>query len=294
MDRRSREYSMSLPKVWDTKWWYRRLEWECKINGRKFIFILSNDTVGIAPRDYEIVDDPAFQIAFQEARNAREKAFSQSYDEDGEFDAWRNSESDRLQKVVAKDIEIPLSEIPTSGQSQEDLEKSAELKIRLLYEHRFSELETLHNRMQQERDERLKELKSIQDQIEQTRKNRQIIFDDRERSLARERRELEEEKRLWMRLQVIVASGDAPDPGCVYLIDGKNGQFKLGKSTKLDGRIGAIKTSNPNVDGYTAIIATGHMSELESNLKKQFASKNIRGEWYALSEDDVSFIRSLA
>lgn len=82
-------------------------------------------------------------------------------------------------------------------------------------------------------------------------------------------------------------------PGFVYLFRCENGLTKIGKSADPARRI-------KNLSGYPVsvhpvhAIATDDMSWLEALLHRRFRDNRVRGEWFALGEEDVAVIMQVA
>lgn len=92
------------------------------------------------------------------------------------------------------------------------------------------------------------------------------------------------------------ASDTVPDhrvninPGYVYVIEG-HGYYKIGLSTEPKKRIKNLQTSVPFPLRYIHLIATSYMVQTETLLHTTFAKKRTNGEWFALDEQDVTWIR---
>lgn len=69
--------------------------------------------------------------------------------------------------------------------------------------------------------------------------------------------------------------------------------YKIGMSDNVSKRVKQIQTNSPHEVKHIHTIPTDNPSDLEQQLHTRFASKRVRGEWFALSDDDVSFICSL-
>lgn len=80
--------------------------------------------------------------------------------------------------------------------------------------------------------------------------------------------------------------------GYVYLItDGTF--FKIGQSITPKKRLAAMRTTSPSELVLLHVIATDDMDTLETRLHSKFSKKNIRGEWFRLTDGDVKYITSL-
>jgi hypothetical protein len=75
--------------------------------------------------------------------------------------------------------------------------------------------------------------------------------------------------------------------GGVYLL--KSGPFyKIGKATVFDNRIKRIALQLPEAVTVVHKIYTNNPDQLERYWHKRFANKRKNGEWFALSEADVT------
>ena len=76
----------------------------------------------------------------------------------------------------------------------------------------------------------------------------------------------------------------------IYLI--KVGDFhKIGIADNLRGRFLTIKTNNPGKIEVRIAARTLSASLLEKALLEYFKDKTISGEWLAISEDEILFIK---
>lgn len=84
-------------------------------------------------------------------------------------------------------------------------------------------------------------------------------------------------------------------PGYVYLIQEPTlGSYKIGKTKNPEDRLRTFGVLMPIYPEYLCLIETPNHHWLETHLHKRFASKRLRGEWFALSPEDVEFIKRLA
>lgn len=87
-------------------------------------------------------------------------------------------------------------------------------------------------------------------------------------------------------------------PGFVYLIravtDNAN-WYKIGCTSKPAARLKTLSaTKLPFELEITCLIPSDCMHDLEQELHQRFAGYRIRGEWFALTPEDVEYIRGLA
>lgn len=71
-----------------------------------------------------------------------------------------------------------------------------------------------------------------------------------------------------------------------YIAKDGSGLFKIGKSENVRLRIKSLSVANPLIELVYEI-----NRDVESELHKRFENKRVRGEWFSLSNDDISFIR---
>lgn len=236
---------------------------------------------------------PEFASALAGAMIASDITFSPSLDEHGIYAKWR-ADNPRfafrlhpksrynvyLKELVADDKSLCLEILSTDWDSKketpefinylpatevDELRKSVESKLTREYKAQFKQLEQ---------------------QSQQLKAERQSIKD--------ERAAFEEEKRLWRQMQDVLSDASNVDAGYIYLLRGGGSRFKIGKTIDPAKRLSQFQISSPDIAQFEVVIATGRMSELESNLHAQFKDKRIRGEWFMLFDEDVNFIKSLA
>lgn len=85
---------------------------------------------------------------------------------------------------------------------------------------------------------------------------------------------------------------DIPTWGGVYLVKCLD-RYKIGKAQNIRFRVSALATAAPYDLEYIHGIQTRQATELERQLHNRFAAKRVRGEWFELSAEDVSYITSL-
>jgi len=82
-------------------------------------------------------------------------------------------------------------------------------------------------------------------------------------------------------------------PGYVYLIQGENGFYKIGRTVAPENRMKTFNVKLPfNVEYICLVKHDDHVS-LETELHERFAAKRINGEWFALNDEDVTYIKAL-
>lgn len=83
-----------------------------------------------------------------------------------------------------------------------------------------------------------------------------------------------------------------PSPGHVYVMEG-NGLYKIGRTTRLDKRIRHFSTLFPVPITVVTTIPTDDPIALEKRLHERFREHRRTGEWFALSEEDLDYIRRI-
>lgn len=89
-------------------------------------------------------------------------------------------------------------------------------------------------------------------------------------------------------------SGKVPvgHPGYVYLMQSRDA-YKIGKSVAPDRRLTEISSLIPHPMRLVHTIRTDNMTSLERALHARFADKRLEGEWFALTPDDIEYVKGL-
>lgn len=80
---------------------------------------------------------------------------------------------------------------------------------------------------------------------------------------------------------------DEKGKNMTYLATDSTGLVKIGRSSDFKGREQTLKTGNPTLSMLAVID-----SDVETRLHKEYASKNVTGEWFSLSVCDIENILS--
>ena len=72
----------------------------------------------------------------------------------------------------------------------------------------------------------------------------------------------------------------------LYLME-CNGQFKIGISNNPESRYKTFLTGNPNINLVCYSKPISFAMFLETKLHHLFKDKNIKGEWFTLSEENI-------
>lgn len=84
-----------------------------------------------------------------------------------------------------------------------------------------------------------------------------------------------------------------PAPGYIYVIRRKDGEYKIGKSKSAVDRIESLSVKLPFAVEPVCVIASDDMNGLEKQLHERFQDKRVNGEWFALTNEDVEYLKSL-
>lgn len=78
-------------------------------------------------------------------------------------------------------------------------------------------------------------------------------------------------------------------PTKIYImVDHSTGYYKIGRSINPSFREKTLQSEKPTI---TLLFGFDSTHQQEKQLHAQYASKRIRGEWFALTEDDLSTIK---
>lgn len=81
--------------------------------------------------------------------------------------------------------------------------------------------------------------------------------------------------------------------GYVYLLKSDSGSYKIGRSKRPDDRLATFSVKLPFPVRYVCLLKSEDMYSLEKELHARFEQRRIDGEWFALSQEDISYIKSL-
>jgi len=76
----------------------------------------------------------------------------------------------------------------------------------------------------------------------------------------------------------------------VYLIRAENGLVKIGKTHDVQARLQALDIGSPVSLELLYVIETQYADEVEQRLHGIYEAKRVKGEWFALSEQDIQDI----
>lgn len=87
---------------------------------------------------------------------------------------------------------------------------------------------------------------------------------------------------------------EKPTKGLVYLLKIEDrDEYKIGVTTNLDKRVTQLSTQMPFELEIINTIKSNDIYQLESELHSKFEDKNINGEWFELTNRDISYIKKI-
>ncbi|WNS82204.1 GIY-YIG nuclease family protein [Domibacillus sp. DTU_2020_1001157_1_SI_ALB_TIR_016] len=85
---------------------------------------------------------------------------------------------------------------------------------------------------------------------------------------------------------------DGKAPGYVYFVqEHLNGSFKIGKTKHIDQRMNLFSVKLPFENELIFLIKSGNHHQTEVAFHKHFAHKRLEGEWFALTREDITWIK---
>ena len=70
-----------------------------------------------------------------------------------------------------------------------------------------------------------------------------------------------------------------------YILTDKSGKYKIGRTSDLKKRFSTLCVSNPTIKIIAIIIG-----DAEEELHRRFRNKQVKGEWFDLSDFDIKYI----
>jgi len=77
----------------------------------------------------------------------------------------------------------------------------------------------------------------------------------------------------------------------VYLISSKNGLTKIGIAKDVQSRLSSLNTASPIELSLLFYFNPKNARKAEEELHKRFSIKRVKGEWFNLSDGDISWIQ---
>lgn len=96
-----------------------------------------------------------------------------------------------------------------------------------------------------------------------------------------------------VRTERYITPDGEPALGFIYVVEAENGLYKIGKSVNPSGRLCSLQVDSPIDLQMYKTMSTDDMATAELSLHVMFESRRVRGEWFRLGEDDLSFIEEL-
>lgn len=116
----------------------------------------------------------------------------------------------------------------------------------------------------------------------------------RQLNAAEQRIKAREELEAKREAQKAVRKANKTKAGFVYVVKQVGGDhYKIGRTADPDDRLRTFNVKLPFPVEFEILIKCDDMYKLESDLHYQYASKRVRGEWFALDTDDLEAIRGL-
>jgi hypothetical protein len=95
-----------------------------------------------------------------------------------------------------------------------------------------------------------------------------------------------------LRIQAPIKSQEKSSAGYIYVLQAGS-YYKIGQSINVDNRLAQIRPKMPIEPVLIHSFSVDDMDETEEILHTKFAQKRTNGEWFALNEDDVSWLCEL-
>lgn len=80
-----------------------------------------------------------------------------------------------------------------------------------------------------------------------------------------------------------------PDPGYVYILESRYG-YKIGKTKDLPTRMNFFGVKLPFETNLVHTILSSNITRCETALHRAYAQHRIDGEWFSLSEKDITWL----
>jgi len=87
--------------------------------------------------------------------------------------------------------------------------------------------------------------------------------------------------------------GRKPVAGYVYLLQSPTGYYKIGCTSNPHNRAKTFGIQLPFEVEFLALLYSEDMYTFEAEMHEEFAHKRVNGEWFALDDADVEYIKSM-
>ena len=84
-----------------------------------------------------------------------------------------------------------------------------------------------------------------------------------------------------------------PSPGFVYLLGAPQGRYKIGKARHIPTRLTQLAPALPFAVTLEHSIPCEDYTGAEQAMHSRFAPRHLHGEWFALTEEDVAWIKDI-
>lgn len=87
---------------------------------------------------------------------------------------------------------------------------------------------------------------------------------------------------------------EPPIPGFVYLVSGRGGDYKIGRSGDVETRIYQLSNQwKTNIELICCFYSEDSAGD-ETTLHNHFSDKSLGQEWFALTDEDIEFVKSIS
>ncbi|MBT2583465.1 GIY-YIG nuclease family protein [Planococcus sp. ISL-109] len=96
-------------------------------------------------------------------------------------------------------------------------------------------------------------------------------------------------------LKKVMESPEIPGeaPGYVYFVqEHMNGSFKIGKTKHVERYMNLFVVKLPFENKLIHLIKSGNHHQTKAAFHKQFTGKRLEGEWFALNQDDLVWLKA--
>lgn len=87
-------------------------------------------------------------------------------------------------------------------------------------------------------------------------------------------------------------SGRKVETGYVYFLASEGGKYKIGRTKNYKSRAKTFGVKLPFDVHYELVLSSDDYAQFELDIHSRFADKWIRGEWFALTAEDIEAIRA--
>lgn len=95
-------------------------------------------------------------------------------------------------------------------------------------------------------------------------------------------------------MQTVASPDCLPECGFVYVLGCKEGYYKIGRTRDVQRRYIQVSSSVPYRLWICYVFPVGDAPHYERWLHDKFPSSRMRGEWFKLSDADLSTLENIA